>query len=95
MNRNPDELERKSGIPSHPERAAIATSIAAGALAGIAVGIFAFAGPIVVVSGGVIGGVAGGAIATLVRSRSKRQDAKDATLDRELGVIGGDIGGLP
>ena len=95
MERNPDELERESGIPVHPERTAIAASIAAGALAGTAVGIFSFAGPIAVVIGALIGAVVGGAIAKVVRERSKRQDAKDAILDREIGVIGGDIGSTP
>lgn len=95
MNRNPDELERKSGIPIHPERTAIATSIAAGALAGTAVGIFSFAGPVAVVIGGLIGAVAGVVIAEIARARSRRQDAKDAILDREIGVIGGDIGAPP
>lgn len=95
MNRNPDELERDSGIPAHPDRTAIAASIAAGAVAGTALGIFLFSGPIVVVIGGVIGAVAGGAIAEYVRERSRRQDAKNAILDREIGVSGGDIGAPP
>lgn len=89
---NSDELERKSGIPAHPDRTAIAVSIAAGALAGTAVGIFSFAGPLVVVIGGIIGAVAGAAIGGYVRQRSRRQQEKDAILDREIGVIGGDIG---
>ena len=92
MDQQPDDLERESGIPPHPIRTAIAASIAAGALAGTAVGIFAFAGPIAVVGGGLIGAIAGLAIATFMRQRTKRQDARDATLDREIGVIDGNIG---
>ena len=92
MDQNPNELERESGLPPHPIRTAIAASMAAGALAGTAVGIFAFAGPLAVVGGGLIGAVAGLAIASFMRQRSKRQDAKDANLDREIGVIDGNIG---
>ena len=92
MNQNPDDLARKSGIPSNPERGAIAASIAAGAVAGIAVGLFTFAGPLAIVIGGVIGAVGGVVIGKYARDRSKRQDAKDAILDREIGVIDGDIG---
>lgn len=92
MNHNRDELERESGIPAHPERTAIAASIAAGAVAGTAIGILTFAGAVAVVAGGLVGAVAGGAIATYLRRRSRRQEAKDALLDREIGVIGGDIG---
>ena len=95
MNQNPDDLERKSGIPRNPDRGATAASIAAGAAAGTAVGLFTFAGPIAVVIGAVIGALAGVAIGKYARVRSKRQDAKDAILDREIGVIDGDIGGVP
>ena len=94
MNQNPDDLERKSGIPSHPDRGAITASIAAGAVAGSAVGLFTFAGPIAILIGGLVGAVAGGAIGQYARARSRRQEAKDAILDREIGVIGGDIGGV-
>jgi uncharacterized membrane protein len=92
MNQNSDDLERKSGIPRHPDRGALAASIAAGAVAGAAVGLFTFAGPLALVVGGLVGAVAGIAIGKYVRERSKRQEAKDAILDREIGVIGGDIG---
>ena len=92
MNQNPDDLERKSGIPANPQRGAIAASIVAGAVAGTAVGLFTFAGPLAVVIGAIVGAVAGIAIGKVSRERSKRQDAKDAILDREIGVIGGDIG---
>ena len=95
MNHNPDELERESGIPAHPNRTAMAASIAAGAVAGTALGIFLFSGPVVVVIGGLIGAVAGGVIAEYARERSRRQNAKDAVLDRGIGVIGGDIGAPP
>ena len=95
MNHDPDELERESGIPAHPDRTAIAASIGAGAVAGTALGIFLFSGPVVVVIGGVVGAVAGGVIAEYVRERSRRRAAKDAILDREIGVIGGDIGAPP
>lgn len=95
MNQNRNELERESGIPPHPDRTAMAASIAAGAVAGTAVGLFTFAGPVALVIGGLIGAVAGGAIAKYVRARSKRDRAKDAVLDREIGVIGGDIGAPP
>jgi len=89
------ELERRSGIPPHPEKTATAVAIASGAVTGALIGVLALAGPIVVVIGGLLGGVAGAAVERVVRARSERQRARDEVLDREIGVSGGDIGATP
>lgn len=88
-------LERKSGIPEHPERTAGIASVATGAIVGAGTALFAFAGPVAILVGGVIGAAAGGVVALYVRERSKRERARDERLDREMGVSGGDIGAAP
>jgi uncharacterized membrane protein len=95
QNHNQSRANRESGIPAHPERAAGAASVIAGAGTGAAIGFLTLAGPIGGLIGGVLGALAGGAIGEYVRQRSKREDAKDAILDREIGVTGGDIGAAP
>jgi hypothetical protein len=92
MNYKQAQFERQSGLPAHPQRAATVASVLTGAVAGAAIGIFAFAGLIIVLVGAFIGALAGGAIGKYVRERSKRERARDAILDREIGVTGGDIG---
>ena len=70
-------------------------SVGSGAVTGGAIGFFAGGGPLGTVIGGIVGAVAGGGIAKYVRERSKRERAKTEVLDRELGIIGGDIGAAP
>lgn len=88
MEHEHDILERESGIPPHPERAATAVSVATGAVMGLATGFFASTGPIGMLIGAVIGAAAGGGIAKYVRVRSKRERAKEELLDRESGIGG-------
>ncbi len=88
-------LERKSGIPEHPERTAGLVSVAIGAIVGAGTALFAFAGPVAIAVGAAIGAVAGGIVAAGVRERSKRERARDERLDREIGVSGGDLGAAP
>jgi hypothetical protein len=93
MNNIDDELDRKSlGIPEHPDSAAMTVSVLTGAATGGAIGLFTFAGPLSLALGVIIGAVAGAGIGTYVRQRSKRERARDEILDREIGVIDGDIG---
>lgn len=95
MKHDQDTLERRSGIPAHPERAARAVSIATGAAVGAGTALFAFAGPVAIVIGGAIGAVAGALVTAYVGQRSRRERAREERLDREIGVIGGDIGAPP
>jgi hypothetical protein len=84
--------ERKSGIPEHPALAAVTASILIGAASGLAIGVLAFAGPVGVIFGGAVGATAGAIVSELTRRFARRRDARDAVLDREIGVSGGDIG---
>lgn len=96
MNHEQDERERKvAGLPAHPQRAATVASVASGAVTGALIGFFAGAGAIGVVVGGALGAAAGGGVGKYVRERSKRERAHDEVLDREIGVMGGDIGAAP
>lgn len=78
---------RASGLPSHPDRAAIVLSVVVGALLGIGLGFFSMAGWFAVALGAVLGAVGGGLIAKVTVARGHRQSAKDRVLDREIGVI--------
>jgi hypothetical protein len=84
--------ERKSGIPEHPELAAAVASVVIGAASGLAIGALAFAGPAAVIFGGSVGATAGAVVSDLTRRQAKRRDARDAILDRVIGVSGGDLG---
>src|SRR5688572_10162316 len=95
MNHNLDNLERESGIPAHPQGAALAASLATGAATGALIGFFAGGGSWSAIIGSVIGAATGGGIGKYVHERSKREHAKDEILDREIGVIDGNIGAGP
>lgn len=95
MEHEQDILERRSGIPAHPERAATAVSVVVGALLGLGTGFFAATGATGMAIATAIGAVAGLAVAQYTRARSKRERAKQELLDRDIGVIGGDIGAAP
>ena len=77
MNDEHDSLERSSGIPAHPERAALGVSIAPGALMGAAVGFFGGGGPIGALVGAAVGGAGGGGVAEYVRERGKRERSRE------------------
>ncbi|AUX40372.1 uncharacterized protein SOCE26_017720 [Sorangium cellulosum] len=80
--------------PGVPPKTSTFTKAAAGALAGAAAGaaVGAIAGPPGAVAGSVIGSLVG-TVAEVIVARDQRQAAeRDAALDEEIGVIGGDLG---
>lgn len=95
MNYDQRELERKSGIPAHPERVTAVTSIASGVAIGALIGFFTFAGLPAVLAGAVFGAVASAGVLQFMRARWKRERETNEVLDREIGVIDGDIGAAP
>jgi hypothetical protein len=88
-------LERASGIPAHPERSATVLSMASGAVLGLLIGIFAAAGLMGAIVGAILGAATGALGVVYVQRRAKRDEARDAALDREIGVSGGDLGARP
>lgn len=82
-----ERTERMSGIPSHPDRAALILCVVVGAALGIGLGFFSMAGTLAVIAGAVLGAVGGGVIAKLTIAREHRTSAKDRAFDRETGVI--------
>lgn len=95
MKHEQDILERESGIPAHPERAASAVGVVTGAIMGGATGFFAAAGTVGMAIGALVGAAAGFGVSKLSQERAKRDFVKDEQLDREIGVIDGDIGSMP
>lgn len=90
---NNQSFERASGVPSSdPNRAAFALSIAIGAALGVLLGLMSMAGLYAVVIGVVVGAICGAVVGKLTIARLRRQSARDRVLDREIGVIDGDIG---
>jgi hypothetical protein len=73
-----------------PSLAEIAVENLVGAAAGATTGVLA--GPPGIVAGAVIGGAVGAAAAVVLHEDSVHQSAEEARRDREIGVIGGDIG---
>ncbi len=65
------------------------TGAAAGAMSGV------IAGPPGVVAGAVIGATVGAMAGAAVGADQQEKTAIDEKLDREIGVIGGDIGAAP
>jgi uncharacterized membrane protein len=59
---------------------------------GIGLGFFSMAGPLAPIVGAVLGALGGAAVGKLTMTRQRRQSARDSVLDREIGVIDGDIG---
>jgi uncharacterized protein YqgC (DUF456 family) len=92
--REKSERER-AGIPKNPTYAATAMAIVSGAVAGAIIGFFMVAGSIGALIGGIVGALAAVAIERLAGRRERRRSSHDAILDREIGVIGGDIGASP
>lgn len=67
---------REAGLPVHPERMALLVSVATGAAAGAALGVFGAMGLAGVIGGAIVGAVGGAGIAVYVQARSKRQRAR-------------------
>jgi hypothetical protein len=84
------EPEIRSDRPSAGE---IAVEALVGAAAGATTGLLA--GPPGIVAGAVIGGAIGAAAGAALHRDHLRLDAKDAQLDRDIGVIGGNLGEAP
>lgn len=92
MDEEQASLERRSGIPSHPERLTIGGAVVVGAVVGAVIGYFAVVGLWGAVIGALVGAVAAGGILAVALDQGRRQRHRDDVLDREIGVIGGDIG---
>ena len=63
---------------------------AAGAFAGAVIG--AVAGPVGAIAGAIIGAAAGSLLGDVTHNDGLERDAKDAELDGEIGVSGGEMG---
>jgi hypothetical protein len=61
-------------------------------MAGLLVGIFGFAGPLLTIACTLAGGFLAALAATFYTKRNQRDTVRNSQLDREIGVIGGDIG---
>jgi hypothetical protein len=79
--------DRNSGLPAHPDRAALVLSVIVGAAMGIGLGFFSMAGWFAVVLGFVLGAAAGALVGKLTLAREHDRAAKDRVFDRETGVI--------
>ena len=70
--------------------AEVAVDAIAGAFAGAATGVVA--GPPGIIAGAVIGGAVGAAAGVVAHEARLDHEAKDAEVDRDIGVVGGNIG---
>jgi hypothetical protein len=91
MYREKSERER-AGIPRNPHYAAMAVSILSGGIAGAIIGFFMVAGWIGAAIGAIVGAAAAVGIERVAHGRERRRSSADAILDREIGVIDGNIG---
>jgi hypothetical protein len=82
----------KRQSPFGPRIMAGAAGAIAGEIAGAAVGCAA--GPAGAVAGMLIGALTGGVVAEVLASDARRARERDEALDKEIGVIGGDLGAL-
>ena len=87
--------DRNSGLPRNPERTALALAVFIGLALGLVLGLFSMAGPLAPIIGAVLGAIGGAAVGKLPMTRLRRQSERDSVLDREIGVIDGDIGATP
>jgi hypothetical protein len=74
----------------HGRAVPVGGGAAAGALAGAAIGLLG--GPPGAAIGAAVGAALGAGAGAIMRRTDGSADARDAKLDRELGVYGGDIG---
>lgn len=83
--------DEEEAIPGESSGAAsLAVDVAAGALAGAALGMLA--GPPGAALGAILGGAAGGLAEIAIERGEQEKREHEAELDRDIGVIGGDIG---
>lgn len=86
----PAELKKK--LDSVPP-GEVAVDAVAGAAAGAVVGVLA--GPPGIIAGAIIGGAIGGAAAAALHKTHLQEARKEEELDRDIGVIGGNLGEAP
>jgi uncharacterized membrane protein len=86
--RDAEKILRNDARRHHADRVTEVTI--AGTIAGAAVG--AVAGPPGALAGAVIGGVAGALAGEAMDLQTTRDEVEDDKLDREIGVMGGDMG---
>jgi uncharacterized membrane protein len=89
-NRTKVEDEETRAPSDHVSVAEVAMDALAAAIAGAATGVLA--GPPGIVAGAVIGGAIGAAARVAVHDTRIEHNAKEEKLDRDIGVIGGNIG---
>jgi hypothetical protein len=82
--------DERTGIPKHASVVPIGLE---GAVAGAAVG--SIAGPVGVIAGTALGGLFGAMADEVLEKDQRLSEARDAELDAEIGVVGGDIGAAP
>jgi hypothetical protein len=80
------------GVPP-PSSAPAAAGVLAGMAAGAAMG--AMAGPPGLIAGAVIGSAIGAAASIALDAQDAENHQKDEALDRDIGVIDGDLGAAP
>lgn len=92
MDEEQASLERRSGVPAHPERLTIGGAVAVGALIGAIMGYFTAVAAWGAVIGALLGAIGAGGVLAVALDQGRRRQRRDEILDREIGVIGGDIG---
>jgi hypothetical protein len=92
MNTN-ENLESMRAKVDHVSIAEVAVETLVAAAAGATTGVLA--GPPGIVAGAVIGGAIGAATGLALHREHVAQGVKDEQLDRDIGVIGGNIGEAP
>jgi outer membrane lipoprotein SlyB len=90
MRKSKERRERSSVRPPISQRAAGAIAGVSGSLVGATLG--AIAGPPGMVAGGILGAAAGAAAGATIEREHERHALKDEALDKDIGVIGGDLG---
>ncbi len=89
MGKNKKKTEDRDGLPPSSHRLAEAAALS-GAVAGGIAG--AVGGPVGVAIGGAIGGAVGAAAGAVLEGVEHAKAVHDASLDQDIGVIGGDLG---
>lgn len=89
MNGNEDAVDGGK-TTEHVSLVQLATEVLAGAAVGATAGVLA--GPPGIVVGAVIGGGISAATGVVLHEARLQHDAEDEQLDRDIGVIGGNIG---
>jgi hypothetical protein len=86
------EEARRSGIPERVVPVSAGAAVV-GALGGAVLGTFG--GPIGIVLGAIVGAAGGIGVGDVLNTIREHHRAHDEQLDKDIGVIGGDIGAAP